>query len=139
MKKGKYKKYFPLVLFCIYFGFIIWKTLIDRESGERRSNLIPFWEYAKVINNDQRSYFIGQIIGNILLLMPLGFLISFLKKFHDIKCKKVFLFALCFSVFIELTQYATGRGLMEFDDVFNNTLGAVLGYGVYRLIHKYIL
>lgn len=138
MKKGRYIKYFPLALFCLYLIVVLWITLIDREFGKRRSMLIPFWEYAKVITNDRRSFFIRQIIGNILLLMPLGFLVSFLPNRKDIKWKSVLLSALCFSAFIELTQFVTGRGLMEFDDVFNNTVGAVIGYGMCKIINGFL-
>ena len=138
MKKGRYIKYFPLALFCLYLIVVLWITLIDREFGKRRSMLIPFWEYAKVITNDRRSFFIRQIIGNILLLIPLGFLVSFLPNRKDIKWKSVLLSALCFSAFIELTQFVTGRGLMEFDDVFNNTVGAVIGYGMCKIINGFL-
>lgn len=138
MKKGKYIKHFPLALFCLYLVFVLWITLIDREFGERRLMLTPFWEYARVVHNVQRSFFMGQIIGNVLLLMPLGFMISFLPNLKDVKWKSVLLSALCFSAFIELMQYVTGRGLMEFDDVFNNTVGAVLGYGLCKLINSFL-
>lgn len=32
-----------------------------------------------------------------------------------------------FPLSIEVLQFVTGRGLMGFDDVFNNTVGLVLG------------
>lgn len=140
MKKSKYLKRFLPVIFCLYIGFVIWITIIHRESGERCFVLTPFWEYAKVINNDRRSYFIGQIAGNILLLMPLGFLLPFLPKFKGIRLIKVLIYAMCFSVLIELIQFITCRGITEFDDVFNNTAGAAFGYGinqiVCRILHK---
>ncbi|WP_288535663.1 VanZ family protein [uncultured Ruminococcus sp.] len=37
-----------------------------------------------------------------------------------------------FSAAIEITQYFTGRGLCEFDDVFNNTLGACIGFIIWK-------
>lgn len=43
-----------------------------------------------------------------------------------------FFAALAFSVFIEATQYFTGRGLCEFDDVFHNTLGACIGFIIWK-------
>ena len=134
MKKSGFKKYFPYVLFGLYIVFILWITLLNRNNGINRSTLTPFWEYARVIKNQGRRYFLGQIIGNITLFIPLGFMLPFLPKFKNVKLVKVFLIGLCFSVFIELTQYVTGRGLMEFDDAFNNTLGAVTGYGANKLI-----
>ena len=35
-----------------------------------------------------------------------------------------------FSSVIELSQLVLKRGLCEFDDVFHNTLGCAVGYGV---------
>ena len=134
MKKSEYKKYFPYVLFGLYILFVLWLTLLNRKNGINRSTLTPFWEYAKVIRNQGRKYFIGQIIGNIALFIPLGFMLPFLPKFKNVNCTRVLLIGLCFSIIIELTQYITGRGLMEFDDVFNNTLGAMISYGVYKMI-----
>lgn len=120
-----------VVLFSIYIFAVLWITLIDRESGNRRANLVPFWELANVIKGVERSFYIGQIFGNLVMLMPLGFMLPIIRK---VSLKQVLLIAFCFSAGIELTQFITGRGLMEFDDVFNNTVGAVLGYKVYDVL-----
>lgn len=37
------------------------------------------------------------------------------------------LIPLLFSVLIEITQYITGFGITEFDDVFGNTMGGWIG------------
>ncbi|MFR5118576.1 MAG: VanZ family protein [Ruminococcus sp.] len=50
-----------------------------------------------------------------------------------ITVQKFLLMSLVFSAGIEITQYITGRGLCEFDDVFNNTLGACVGFTSWRL------
>jgi glycopeptide antibiotics resistance protein len=42
------------------------------------------------------------------------------------------------SLFIELTQYITGRGLCELDDVVHNTIGAFAGIIIYKKI-RYLL
>ena len=121
------KKY-RIGLFAGYILCVLWITLIDREWGKPHAMLVPFWEYANVIKGVKRSFFIKQIIGNLTMLMPFGFMLPMLKK---VSLKKVFIAALLFSATIELLQFITGRGLMEFDDVFNNTVGAVLGYLIY--------
>ena len=95
--------------------------------------LVPFWEFANVIKGVRRSFFIGQIFGNLVMLMPLGFMLPVIKK---VSLKQVLLIAFCFSAGIELTQFITGRGLMEFDDVFNNTVGACIGLGLYKIFEK---
>ena len=122
-------------LFGAYILLVLWLTLIDREFGERRAMLVPFWEFANVIKGVRRNYFIGQILGNLVMLMPLGFMLPIIRK---VSLKQVLLISLCFSAGIELTQFITGRGLMEFDDVFNNTVGAVLGYKVYDVLRERI-
>ncbi len=38
--------------------------------------------------------------------------------------------ALLFTMFIEVFQLATGIGIFELDDIFNNVLGALIGYGI---------
>lgn len=125
MKKIKPIRLLLLAVFSAYIFIVLWLTLLNREVGEHRSMLTPFWEYAKVIHNDNRSFFIKQIIGNLIMMIPLGFMLSWLFKFNLRKC---LIISGGFSVFIEITQFITGRGLMEFDDVFNNTAGAVVGY-----------
>lgn len=121
------------LLYAIYILAVLWITLIDREFGNRRAMLVPFWEFANVIKGVRRNYFIGQILGNLFMLMPLGLMLPIIKK---VSWKQVLLISLCFSAFIELTQFITGRGLMEFGDVFNNTVGAVLGYKVYDVLRE---
>lgn len=129
------KRKLIIALFAIYILAVLWITLIDREFRNRCAMLVPFWEFANVIKGIRRSYFIGQILGNLVMLMPLGFMLPVIRK---VSLKQVLLISLCFSAGIELTQFITGRGLMEFDDVFNNTVGAVLGYIVYDVMRERI-
>ena len=127
MKKLRY------ALFGAYIILVLWLTLIDREFGEHRAMLVPFWEFANVIKGVERNFYIGQILGNLTMLMPLGFMMPMMRK---VTVKHVLVAALCFSCFIELTQFVTGRGLMEFDDIFNNTAGAVMGYLIYNGVRR---
>ena len=41
--------------------------------------------------------------------------------------KRVWILALLLSIMIEATQYFTGLGIAELDDLFGNTLGGVIG------------
>lgn len=118
-------------LFSVYIAIVLWITLIDREWGDHKAKLLPFWELANVIKGVERSFYIKQIVGNLTMLLPLGFMLPMLKK---VTLKQVLLISMLFSISIEVVQFVTGRGLMEFDDVFNNTVGAVLGYIIYHEI-----
>lgn len=128
-----YVKHQFIALFAIYILAVLWITLIDREFGNRRVNLVPFWEFANVIKGLEREFYIRQILGNLVVLMPLGFMFPIIKK---VGLKQVLLISICFSVGIELTQFITGRGLMEFDDVFNNTVGTVIGFKIYNILRE---
>ena len=136
MNKRKNFKTILFLLFLVYIGFIFWITIISREKGVRPLMLTPFWEYAKVVNNDQRVFFIRQIVGNIVLFIPLGVMLPLLPNLKNIKCINVTICGFGLSVLIELTQYITAKGWVEFDDVFNNTVGAMIGYGLYKLTNS---
>lgn len=102
----------------LYIFFILWVTLFTRDTGAARIVKGLFWEV--------RMGFWWDIALNILLFIPLGFLIGG-------KGWKAVLFCFLLSVFIELTQYAFLLGYCEADDVLNNTIGTVVGIGIQRL------
>lgn len=86
------------VVFIAYIFVVIWLTLLgNREYGERRAMLIPFWEIANIIKGNERYFYIGQVMGNLALFMPLKY----------VNWKKVLLMSLCFFVGIEPTQFIT--------------------------------
>ena len=126
-------------LFAVYIFAVLWLTLSDRQWGKRQAELVPFWEVVNLFENISikylRDFWLVQIFGNIAMFIPLGVLLPYLCGIT--KFKKVFLMSLAFSAGIEITQYITGRGLCEFDDVFNNTLGACVGFTSWRLKMRY--
>jgi glycopeptide antibiotics resistance protein len=61
---------------------------------------------------------------NILLYVPLGFLLSDLRYLGSLK---IILLGFACSTLTELTQLVFHLGLFEFDDIFDNTLGCILG------------
>lgn len=84
----------------------------------------------------QDTWSVIDTVRNILMLMPLGFMISELfPKFRSIY--KIDLIALVFSLFIETAQLLTARGTCQMDDIMNNTLGAVVGGYIQIKIQKY--
>ncbi|HHT7156367.1 VanZ family protein [Bacillus thuringiensis serovar andalousiensis] len=71
---------------------------------------------------------------NIVLFMPLGFLLptiwSQFRKMKNTVCAGFF-----FSLAIELNQLLNNR-ITDIDDVFTNTLGAIVEYVIYRVLFK---
>ncbi|MGE6597457.1 VanZ family protein [Bacillus proteolyticus] len=73
---------------------------------------------------------------NILLFMPLGFLLPTIWP-HFRKMKNTVCAGFFFSLAIELNQLLNNR-ITDIDDLFTNTLGAIVGYLLYRALFKTI-
>ena len=80
-------------------------------------------------------FWFKQIFLNVLLFVPLGFLLPMI---HTRFRNPILTVATgcVFSCFIEITQYITGRGLTEVDDVITNTIGAAVGVAMYHIVSK---
>lgn len=123
------------IFFLVYIICVLYITLFNREPTYRRRVLTPLWEYRKLLHEDSHYWF-QQITCNILMLVPFGAYLGY--RFKRMTIIQATALGGAFSVFLELTQYFTGRGILEFDDVFNNTFGAVLGFVFVKLILAYI-
>jgi hypothetical protein len=72
------------------------------------------------------------------MFVPLGFWLPVGKeKFR--KFWKIYLLGFFFTVGIESLQLILSLGLFEVADVFNNTLGTMVGYGLYKLVEYVVL
>ncbi|MET0638156.1 MAG: VanZ family protein [Chitinophagaceae bacterium] len=80
-----------------------------------------------------RRYMYLNIGGNILGFVPLGFLFPLL-LFRSGKAWKTLLLVFAISLFFELTQYYTGRGVFDVDDLLLNTTGGLIGFLVYAML-----
>ena len=112
-------KKMSIFLTAVYVVFIIYETLMFRETGEAKTNFVLF-SYADRFLTEQ-SVRVG-VINNIWLFVPLG-----AGLYRIIQKKRVLLVPFVMSVAIETTQYITGLGIAEFDDVFGNTIGGWIG------------
>ena len=102
-----------------YVVFILYETLMFRESGDARTNFVPFSYAGKFLK--EQSVRVG-VINNIWLFIPLG-----TGLYRWFQKRWVLLIPFVMSVAIETTQYVTGLGIAELDDVFGNTMGGWIG------------
>lgn len=119
-------KSLSVVLTIVYVAFILYETLMFRESGEARMNFVLFSYAGKFLK--EQSVRVG-VINNIWLFIPLG-----TGLYRWFQKKWVLLIPFVMSVAIETTQYITGLGIAEFDDVFGNTMGGWIGILVAYII-----
>lgn len=108
-----------VVLTIVYVAFILYETLMFRESGDARTNFALFSYAGKFLK--EQSVRVG-VINNIWLFIPLG-----TGLYRWFQKKWVLLVPFVMSVAIETIQYITGLGIAEFDDVFGNTMGGWIG------------
>ena len=125
--------YIGLLLFSIYiigvYHFTGVGTLYDGlhyqlEMNTNQLNLIPFSNEI-----DSIAYLL-----NVVLFVPLGILLP-------IPCEKmdtfwhIFSVGFCFSFFIEVSQLLNNR-CTDIDDLFLNTIGALLGFLLFKIWKK---
>lgn len=116
-----------------YIWFILDSTLFGRtDSPEYQYKTIPFWSYFAIL--DGETNLVKEDILNVALFVPIGLLLYCIVAVRKWWIALVFGFGL--SSCIELLQLVWKRGTCEFDDVFHNTIGCLIGYFIARIIIK---
>lgn len=132
-------------IFFTYFLAVIYFTFFKdgrleisiTNFGNKYVNIIPLRETIKMFIDDHMGIknALYNVVGNILLFVPLGFFIPMLfKKLNN--AKKILLYGFIASVTIEFIQYFTPMNMSDVDDVIFNTMGALLGLACYRAFYK---
>ena len=104
-----------------------------RMMFQRTVNNIKVANYVKAW---QEFIWIGYVswscvILNILLFVPLGYLLPLTKNMLD-KWYIVLMVGIGLSAVIEVTQLLTYRGWFDVDDILHNGLGALIGWLCYK-------
>lgn len=115
------------------------EVLQQRERyGIWNISIEPFRSISASVHSFIRDPSLGVVtqffIGNILIFIPLGFLLPLLYKRYSFT--KVMLTSLGIIVSIELIQFATCLGIADIDDVILNMFGSGLGYLIFILTEK---
>lgn len=119
-------KTYLMVSLIVYVVCAYLVTVLTREtSAEYPIYLDLFGCYSQPDRGDE-------IIVNIVAFVPIGVLVAlFLHKGRVIWATLV---GLLVSAAIEFSQLQFQRGVFDVDDIFNNTLGAVIG-GVVAVVY----
>src|SRR5699024_5179427 len=96
------------------------------------TNLHLFSSYREAWNSFNSTTW-RFIILNILMLVPLGIILPLLNERFR-KFPWLVGVAFLMTLTIETIQLVTGYGIFDLDDIFNNVLGAIIGYGVIMTI-----
>lgn len=133
------------LLFLAYCALMLWLLFgqrMDAGTAEQNWNLIPFQTlklYVRLLQSTQNAYLLRHafinLVGNVVMFIPLGFFLPGIW----VRMRKFFVCALCATLVImtiEALQYLTSLGSCDIDDLILNLPGAMLGWGLYRLIWR---
>ena len=123
------------LVFSAYVVFVLYYTVLGRYSQEEYTFQIYIYKSYKYLIEDFGTHSLRQVILNIIMLIPFGFLMPIV-----IKAKRKYLITLLSAfaliLFIESMQLIMQCGTFEVDDIINNLLGTVIGMLIYALAHS---
>ena len=133
----KYKEKFVFHKELLSFVFIVYilclfQLVTNQDvSGEHGINITLFKEITRYTAGSHLFY--RNVIGNIVLFIPFGFLTSY---YLDLEKKRYnILLTLFISIVIETIQLSIGRAF-DIDDIILNIVGSFIGCLLYRLIDR---
>ena len=116
----------------LYFLFAVYLSAVFSIAGLPDIRYIRFDPH---VNLDLFAYMFSDAINsllNVILFLPMGFFLPILWR-KDFSLRNTLLFGLLSSLLIELLQVFTLRAT-DVNDLLTNTVGALIGWGLSRLI-----
>jgi glycopeptide antibiotics resistance protein len=123
------------VLLITYIFLVFSSTVFSRIPKDYYTyELLPFWSYREIYAGSKDL--LWEDVLNIIMLCPMGLLLPMVLDSGRGGTKRIFrmvvLIGFLISLTIELLQLILKRGLFEFDDMFHNTLGVMIGFGLFQ-------
>ncbi len=141
MKKRVISAFFLIAYFALLIKVIVFKDLPTIRIGHlmlkfggteasRPANFVPFKTILPYLFGYKGWIIAGiNIIGNIMLLVPVGFLLPLV--FQNMTWKKSLVFAVIVPMVIEILQTVLRVGIFDIDDVILNALGVMVGFWIF--------
>ncbi|MGV3587892.1 MAG: VanZ family protein [Adhaeribacter sp.] len=148
-------KIFFAISLCLYLVALVWVLFFQVGTTDRDTyfvnpddHMLPFHSTFEMFKKyftyrytphggEFRDIFLMNILGNLVLLMPWGFLAPLVfSKLNTLKKVAISGFLISFSA--EVIQFVFTLGIADVDDLMYNTVGAIAGYYVLQ-ITKYLL
>ena len=131
---GKRTKAASVLLLILYLALMFHFTVLGRSLAVQRVKTEVFWSYRAALAGNLK---IGeQILGNILMFCPVGFLLAVVLDRMRLRWVPVLLTGIVCSGVIEFFQLRLMVGWMELDDIIDNAAGALLGLGICHLAER---
>ena len=136
-RKVDVKNIFWHILLGFYLVIVLSITLLGRSSLWNGQIVSFFYSYKEAwISGSTIAW--RNIILNILMFVPLGFWLPIGKEKFRVFWR-TYLIGFLVSLGIEGFQLIFSLGVCEVADLFNNTLGTLIGYGLYKMFSYVVL
>lgn len=129
-----------LMYLCLLAYFMFFSESFGRTDTDRgyAYNLVPLKEitrYFRYYRTLGMPLFLINIVGNMVAFMPFGFFLPIISR-GSRKWYNTVSFGLIFSLILETLQLIFKVGSFDVDDMLLNTVGAGLGFLVYRTVQR---
>ncbi len=147
MRTSFYKKWLATI-FVVYLLVVAAITIIPERIARLRVprsnhiNVVPLSYSFECLFRTRRAhpdltgFCVRNTVGNVVLFLPLGILLPMLSE-RSRRFRRMLLTAAFLSLSIETIQFflrfVGNDRAVDIDDVLLNTLGALLGFGIYKL------
>ena len=143
------------LLFFIYV-IVILKLIVFKYPWERLVDIARSWEKGVILEGLATANFtwgksirmyiryfnkfpfwngFANLIGNVLVFVPFGYLLP--KAYSGCgRWWRMFYVSVGFVMCVELFQLFSAFGAFDVDDIMLNVLGAMVGYGIYKIIKR---
>ena len=105
------------------------------EKRIKGANFYPFATIYYYLSGQETTSAAPNLLGNIILFLPLGFFLPILIK-KNYKLKQVAFIALIISLCFETIQLLIAYGTFDIDDCILNCIGAVLGFLIFIKVKR---
>ena len=130
--------YMVFLMYFLFFSDLFGRTVVYEDY---RYNLEPFKEiqrFCTTVKEKDYLMFLINIVGNVALFIPFGYLFSTLnekrKRKRVLSFFLMFFWTLVFCMAVETCQLVSKVGVFDIDDIILNVSGAVLGFVAYTIV-----
>ena len=127
---------FFFIYACFVFSYTIFPMDIMLYGFDPTdANLTPLIQTIRFLRYLENPFVIRNLLGNLVLLAPLGIFLPLLFR-KSRKFTAVIATGFLVTLSIEVFQLLLPFRVFDIDDLIINTIGVVLGYGLFKLLYK---
>lgn len=120
-----------------FYLVILFGLLFMKAHSFSSINIVPFHSIGNYLFSDNeilRAFAFSNVVGNIVLFVPLGVYLPLFIREKSIL--KNVLWIILISALVEILQFVFRVGASDIDDVILNGLGGFIGIIAYRILLK---